>query len=400
MTPVFASRRRAEEFHSLVEAPRPAGAEPGSGAPLEELLAIVGALRDVPDAAPRPEFVASLREALMAAADTLRVPAADDRLTLPARNPRRDRRVAVAIGGLAVVGATTSMAVAAQTALPGEMLYPLKRAIEDAETGVASSPDAKALTLLDSATNRLSEVEALGRQGDLEDQETAVATTFVDFGTQANQATDYILDDYAETGDRRLIRELRDFAGSSMATLQDLEDQVPASAHDELLAAVDVVSDIDTRAQRACPTCGGAGVDQIPPVLLSSAATDAPVVVIPGATVDAWLPRAGDPNAGTGAGSGEGTTSLTGPLVAAPGGGSQDPGAGAGDPLGDLTGGLTDNAPTTSSNDGPGGALDDTVDKTKGAVKDTVDQTKDAVKDTTQQLEDTVDELGGSLLGD
>ena len=130
-------------------------------------------------------------------------------------------------------------------------------------------------------------------------------------------------------------------------------------------------------------------------MLLSSAATEAPVVLIPGATVEAWRPpRAGEP--GTGGGKGDGTTSLTEPLVAA-GDGSQDPAPGSDDPLGDLTG----NDPTTTSNQGNlGGALDETVDKTKDTVKDTVDQTKDAVEDTTQQLENTVDELGGSLLGD
>ena len=138
MTSVFASRRRAEEFNSLVEAPRSGAPRSGRDAHLEEFLSIVESLRAVPAPEPRPEFVASLRAELMAAADTLLVPATDDRLALPARNPRRDRRLAAAIGGLAVVGAGTSMAVAAQSALPGEMLYPLKRVIEDARTGVAS----------------------------------------------------------------------------------------------------------------------------------------------------------------------------------------------------------------------------------------------------------------------
>ena len=165
MTSVFASRRRAEEFNSLVEAPHAGAPRSGRDAHLEEFLSIVESLRAVPAAEPRPEFVASLRAELMAAADTLLVPATDDRLALPARNARRDRRLAAAIGGLAVVGAGTSMAVAAQSALPGEMLYPLKRVIEDAQTGVAQGGDAQALSLLDSATSRLSEVSELGREG-------------------------------------------------------------------------------------------------------------------------------------------------------------------------------------------------------------------------------------------
>jgi hypothetical protein len=398
MTSVFASRRRAEEFDSLVEAPAPRALRDGH---LEEFLAIVESLRAVPDAEPRPAFVSSLRDELMSAADTLLVPASDDRLTLPARNPRRDRRIAVAIGGLALVGAGTSMAVAAQSALPGEMLYPLKRAIENAETGVASSPDAKARTLLDSATSRLHEVQALGREGDLGAEGQVVSTSFTDFGSQANEATDYILDDYAETGDRDLIRELRDFAGASMATLEDLEDQVPPEARDELAAAVRVVSDIDARARHACPTCGGAGVDQIPPVLLSSAATDAPVVVIPGATVKAWRSEPNGPKSGGGdgggddGGAGDGAGSVTGSLVGSDGDGSGGGDTGPTDPLGDLADDLTGDDPTTSDKgDVNVGGVD-----VGGTVKDTVDDTKKVVDDTTKKVEDTVDDLGDSLLG-
>ena len=394
MTSVFASRRRAEEFNSLVEAPAPGALR---DARLEEFLAVVESLRTVPDAEPRPEFVGSLRADLMSAADTLLLPATQERLTLPPRTAKRDRRIAAAIGAIAVVGAGTSMAVAAQSALPGEMLYPLKRAIEDAETTAASGRDAKALTLLDSATSRLSELQALGREGELTDEGGAVSTNFTDFGTQANQAADYILDDYAETGDRDLIRELRDFTGASMATLQDLEAAVPSSAHDELVAAVDVVGDIDALARQACPSCGGEGIEQIPPVLLGSAATEATgVVVIPGATVKTWHPRGDDRRGGsaTEEADGEGESLPTDPIVTAPetsspstGGGSSEPAA----PLDDLTDALEgDGGDPPASNDGGAGAgAGDTLE-------DTVD---DTVDDTGKLLEDTTDELGDTLLG-
>lgn len=285
MTSVFASRRRAEEFSSLVEASAPRELR---SAELEEFLAVVESLRAIPLAEPRPDFVGSLRADLMAAADILLLPAAHERLTLPPRTARRDRRIAAAIGGIAVVGASTSMAVAAQSALPGEMLYPLKRAIEDAGTDVASGRDTAGLTLLDNASSRLAEVAALGREGELAGESSAVASNLVDFGDQATRATGLLLDEHAETGDRELIRELRDFAGASMTSLQDLESLVPPSAHDELRSAVDIVRDIDAQARQACPSCGGEGVDQIPPVLLGSAAIESGTVVIPGATVTAW----------------------------------------------------------------------------------------------------------------
>ena len=53
------------------------------------------------------------------------------------------------------------MAVAAQSALPGDALYPLKRAIENAETGFSVSDEAKGSTILGNASGRLDEVDAL-----------------------------------------------------------------------------------------------------------------------------------------------------------------------------------------------------------------------------------------------
>jgi len=389
MTSVFASRRRAEEFHSLVDAPA-AGAVRDARA--EEFLAIVESLRAVPEPEPRPAFVASLREELLTAADTLLAPEPDARLSLPPRNARRDRRIAAAIGGLAVVGAGTSMAVAAQSALPGEMLYPLKRAIEDAESGV-SSPDAKGATLLDMASTRLSEIRTLDREGHLADEPAAVATSLTDFADQSSRASDYILDDFRTSDDRRLIRELRDFTGSSMNTLQSLRSRIPSSARDELLAAVEVVSEIDARARQACPDCGGRGVEQVPPVLLTSAATGTPLVVIPGATVESWRPRSGGRRGGS---DGTGPVGdLTGPLLAAPddgsGAGDGDTGDGATGPLSSLTDPLTGDGKSPASN----GAGD--VGK---KVDDTLDGAKKGLDDVTQDLEKTTDDLGDTLLGD
>ncbi|MGH3308254.1 MAG: hypothetical protein ACRDOX_11250, partial [Nocardioides sp.] len=95
MTPVFGARRRAEEFHSLVEDPSTGGLHDARYA---DFLDIVASLRDTPAAQPRPDFVADLREQLMTAADTVLVAAADEaRLTLPsrrtARRPARERRI-------------------------------------------------------------------------------------------------------------------------------------------------------------------------------------------------------------------------------------------------------------------------------------------------------------------
>ena len=55
------------------------------------------------------------------------------------------------------------MAVASQSALPGDALYPIKRAIENTEAGVRVSDDAKGETILSNASGRLNEVDKLTR---------------------------------------------------------------------------------------------------------------------------------------------------------------------------------------------------------------------------------------------
>ena len=271
MTPVFGARRRAEEFNTLVEDPSTGGLHDARYA---EFLDIVASLRDAPAAQPRPEFVADLRERLMTAAETVLVADADEaRLRLPSRSPVRQpvrqRRLAAAAAGVAIVGATTSMAMAAQSALPGDALYPLKQLMEGAETGIAVDEADKGATLLANAAGRLDEITALSRDGQTEDG-AAIADTLNTFSRQSIEASDLLLADYAATGDESSIAELRDFTGESMQTLTELESVVPDQARDELLRAARILTQIDAQALRACPTCGGDGIDEIPAILTSS----------------------------------------------------------------------------------------------------------------------------------
>ncbi len=265
MTTAFTARRRAEEFDSLVE-----GTSTGrSNERYADFLEIVASLRAVPEPEARPEFVTGLRERLMTAAATELVPTDDEaRLTLPPRRPARERRLAAAVAGLAIVGAGTSMAVAAQSALPGDALYPLKRAIEGAQTGFSVDEREKGSNMLTNATGRLDEISALSREGELKD-DVAIAPTLNTFTEQATEASDLLLSDYTATGHESSIAELRDFTAASMATLTDLESAVPADARDELLHAARVLQQIDAEAEQTCPTCGGAGITDLPPILAS-----------------------------------------------------------------------------------------------------------------------------------
>ena len=122
--------RRAQHFQELVEDSSTGGARLPEYA---DLLDVVGALRAVPAPVADPVFVAALRDRLLAAAaerdDT------DARLRLrptTTRTRRRHRRLAAVVSGVALVGASATVAVAAQSALPGDGLYPVKRGLESA----------------------------------------------------------------------------------------------------------------------------------------------------------------------------------------------------------------------------------------------------------------------------
>lgn len=259
MNPHFGARRRADEFDRLLSTPaheRQAVAEPFDAERYDEMLALVATLRDVAPVEPRPAFSAHLRSRLMLAAEGALAPdtaaqSAARRAPVVRRSPR-ERRVVAAVGGFAIVSATASMAVAAQSALPGDTLYPLKRAIENAQTGVQRDADGKGTTLLVNATGRLDEVGALSRAGD--DADT-IALTLHDFVEQAQEASALLLGDFASNGQPSTIAELRVFTAESMGILTRLQSVIPDTARASLIEATQVVNAIDVQAQALCPAC-------------------------------------------------------------------------------------------------------------------------------------------------
>lgn len=257
MNPVFPAQKRAEEFSAMVEDASAAQLrDTGKHADLVPLVGLVTSLRSQPAPEARPEFVAGLRERLMLAAETALVP--DTAAQVVARQPaprrtRRERRVAAAIGGFAIVSASASMSVAAQSALPGDTLYPLKRAIENIHEKVSQGADDKGTTMLDNASSRLDEVDELSRSGAQDPQ--VIAETLEEFSAQAVEASDVLLGDFEQTGRLSSIAELRDFTASSIDALERLESLVPVEVRAVLIQAREVLDEIDRQATSLCPAC-------------------------------------------------------------------------------------------------------------------------------------------------
>jgi hypothetical protein len=263
MTGGFVSKRRADEFDALLSSA--ANRDDAVAGEYGELLELVGALRSLPEVHARPEFVTDLRSHLVAAAAEQPARVVDDataaRLTPRQRSSSRERRLATVLGGFAVVAATGSMAMASQGALPGDTLYPIKRAIENARTNLQSDDAARSETLLAHAEQRLREAEALSaRDGD----PAEISRALQDFSDQANQAAELALDDYTENGDAAPVDRLREFTDSSMGRLEGLGDRIPRDARPALITAAQTVRNADTAAIQLCPTCGEGGVAQLP----------------------------------------------------------------------------------------------------------------------------------------
>ena len=271
MTAPFSARRRADEFEALLSNDPASAPSARDAERYGDLVAVVADLRSVPPVDARPEFVASLREQLMAAADTalVRQPPAPSRLSMPTSSRTRPRRIGALLGGVAIAGSAATMAVAAQTALPGESLYGVKRGIESAQVRLATDDADRGRTLLAQAGTRLTELEELTVEDDGHDQ--LVADTLGAFTRQSRDGVRSLLASYDATGDERDAQVVRDFTATSMDRLERLQGELPESARGDLLAAGRTLADLDLEVSSVCRACTG-GITTTPDFLLTASA--------------------------------------------------------------------------------------------------------------------------------
>lgn len=271
MTSLLTVRRRAEEFAAAVDGGASAGAH---GVEVERLVGVVTVLRGQHDAGPRPEFADALRVRLMTEAEHV-FTAENAGLTLPVRGRgTRERRLVAAASAVVLVGGTAGMAAAAQGALPGEALYPIKRGIERVEAGLSMSQAGKGRDLLDQAAGRLAEVEALLGKDSVQGTQQ-VPETLADFSTQASEGSALLLGSFQETGDPESVVRVRTFAAAGVTVLAELAGDVPPEAQDELAAAAGILRDIDEQATTVCSTCASGMPDlKVPGLILARTEVD------------------------------------------------------------------------------------------------------------------------------
>ena len=225
MTGLFGFRQRAEQFAALVDGRAGDARERADGPPQrhhpdqERWLSVVSQLRAqdelVAASLPAPAYAASLREALVAEAATVLTsgPTTAERSAVPdtaavtgGRAPLLGgpRRLVAAATVAVVVTGSAGMASAAQTALPGAALYPVKRGLERVDVTLSSSAVGRGRDLLGQASTRLGEVEGLLASG----SPTAaleVPGTLRTFTWQAREGAEAMMEAYRQTEDFFLV---------------------------------------------------------------------------------------------------------------------------------------------------------------------------------------------------
>jgi len=251
MSPMISARREAEEFARVVD-----GIQVDESERFRDLTATVGQLRaqGIPEA--RAEFVADLRTQLMTAADTILIPSeprASNVVTLSPTTRRHNRRLAIAAAAFVVVGGTAGVAAAAENALPGDPLYPIKRAIESAQVSLNSSDAAKGHDLINQAGTRLDEIDGLMGNDNSDSQ---VTHTLASFKRSAARGADLLFVSYQRDGNIDDLAELRGALSEQSAKLATLSAQAPASEQPDFASASALLADLDQQARVLCGNCG------------------------------------------------------------------------------------------------------------------------------------------------
>lgn len=371
MTALFHARQRVEEFAAAVDAPHRQVSEE-----LRPLVAVTQALRSHAEAdlaaMPRADFAAELRARLMSEAAEVLTPGSP--LVLPTRpRGRRERHLVAAASAVVLLGGSAGMAAAAQDALPGDALYPVKRGIERAEAGLSVSSSGKGRDLLQQADGRLTEVQDLLADGSLA-RSSRVSQALQDFTAQAEQGSGFLMDAYRADRDPSSIVTVREFSAQGITRLQEIARTAPPEAQEELTAAALTLREIDVRASGLCTSCAAdLPTLEVPGIFLVAAEADRALTAVDPSRLDNSHPflvpkdlvgKTGD--------------DLTGQLT------GRDGSAGG------LTGGSTGDSGTSSDGDDPTGVSGDTEVSKPGQEK---------LAETTEELTDTVDDTVDDTVG-
>lgn len=208
---------------------------------------------------PSADFVLDLRAELMAdAATVLVVTHKPERAESSQQATHRVRRrlAAATAGVLATAGMVGIVASSAQ-AIPGEMLYPVKRGAESIELVIHRSDADRGSFQLSQATERLAEAQTLAAEGDPRNDDLVVQT-LSDFADTASSGSQSLFSDYTSGGDNASVDKVNSFATASSAMLSNLSGDISPNTSDAYKTAASTVTDLASQASILCNACARA----------------------------------------------------------------------------------------------------------------------------------------------
>lgn len=237
MTDFERLRRAASHFDAALNGMPPHPEE-------EPLLDAVAELRAVPAPIIREAFRDGLRAELVTGARLAGIP---NVLPMERRAPRR-RRGAIRAAITATVMTVTGLATAAmaQTALPGDVLYPIKTSVESVQVALAGSDLARGDRWLHNADERLEELGLL--LADRPDGEL-VARTRANYEESLANAGRLLLGAADTSAGTAALRRLADVLAGHRAALQELRLELTPTA-----SLIDALTDEITLRCGSCST--------------------------------------------------------------------------------------------------------------------------------------------------
>jgi hypothetical protein len=240
----------AQAFADALTGRRPAGGE------VAELVDVATRLCEIAaEAEPAPEFRTSLRTQLIAM--PVAVPLVQ-RTHRPVRSSVGIRRWAVAFAAMLATTFGAGMTAASASTVPGDTLYPVKRAIENAQLAFKYSDASKGDFHLQLASERLGEVDQLSSTRGTSTE--VVSETLAEFNRQAALGSHALMRSYLSNDSKADLVRLNRFSSASAHRLADLQGRLSAA---DLGQAEEVLDEMATQSVRMCPTCDGSLVDNV-----------------------------------------------------------------------------------------------------------------------------------------
>ncbi|MCW2752003.1 MAG: hypothetical protein JWR83_3113 [Aeromicrobium sp.] len=269
-------RRRADDAQAFEEAW--SGRAPRT-AQIAELVRFAEGLCEAAVAEPSLEFRGALRTRLMTEAETALIPAVKTSrpVTLtPARRTHSTRRrvaglTAAVLASVGTVGLVSSSA----SAVPGQMLYPVKRSVESVELALHRGDASRGSFQLAQASERLAEARKLADDPSAGSADL-VASTLDDFTSQAKSGSTSLFNAFSNNGKQTSIRQVNDFAASATAQLATLSGVLPDSANGSFDSATQIISKLATQASTLCSACSTTDVQSLVSAVTGLSGSPAP----------------------------------------------------------------------------------------------------------------------------